>query len=173
MTTIHISEKFKETVLDALKSTYQPVTAIEVVNMIHERTGTAFSYEYVNRSLREMSKAGTIHARVETDDERELRLGKNVRGSNATVYYFGMLPSTRTLSTIVDGSVKYRQRKTAGKKTKRKAQARKARTKTVTAASTTTTIDDMIKELRELAEWKRRALTAEANLEKIRNIAGR
>lgn len=130
-TRIAKGQKTRDTVIDIVKTSDQPLTINEITVLAMKRLGRKLSREYMSSLLAELAGAGKFSARIETDAERQFRVRSNGRsqGRNSVLYASRInLPRTRAKIVDVPDSVKSNYYKPVKKKKSGKAKASVAQT---------------------------------------------
>ena len=116
-------KKSHDTVLAALQDSDQPLTATEVHAKLAAR-GMHFDDSYVRLMLRNLVKQNAVSTRLETPQERKIRVNSgDMRGAHLEAHYYwapaGKVPRRTTPTDLPFGQTTRRKRKykTAAKKT--------------------------------------------------------
>lgn len=128
--------------LDILSSANEPLVVGEISVALAER-GRGLDYSYTGQLLSKLANAGKISVRIETPNERDVRvanrsIGSQNRGAHFPVKYYSTLANAKkkrktaqALNTLADGS----HRKNNKKKTTRPAKAVRVQTGTLSTRS--------------------------------------
>jgi hypothetical protein len=111
--------KTRDTIVSIVKTSDQPLTVNEVTVLAMEQLERKLSREYTAQVLSELASEGKVHARIETDAERQFRVRSNGRpqGRNSVLYgSSSRLPRTRAKIVDVPESVKSNYYKPVKKK---------------------------------------------------------
>lgn len=153
---IAMGKRTRETVVDILRKSKQPLVAKEVQALLIER-GLNFDVTYVGSLLSKLAADKTISSRNETEKERMVRRGTDGRGAHFTAIYYwapvGKVPArTAEMLPQTDGL----SRNGNKKKTKRNRPARVVSMQTGASAETMMMLLNRITQLEaELARLKK------------------
>lgn len=124
-------QQTRDTIVAVVKNSDQPLTINEITVLAMKQLGRKLSREYTAQVLSELASDGKVHARIETDAERQFRVRSNGRsqGRNSVLYASrNNIPRTRAKIVDVPDSVKSNYYKPVKKKKSGKAKARVVQT---------------------------------------------
>ena len=101
---------FTESVRAILASQTQPLSVIEITELVSRETKHPYDETYIRLALKELVDSGKASSRKETFDERNLRAqGKDLRSLRASLYWSpaGIVPP-RTVTEAVPGVALYK-----------------------------------------------------------------
>jgi len=101
---------FTESVRAILASQTQPLSVIEITELVSRETKHAYDETYIRLALKELVNSGNASSRKETHEERSIRSqGQDVRSLRATLFYSpaGIVPP-RTVAEAVPGLTLYK-----------------------------------------------------------------
>jgi hypothetical protein len=129
-TIIKPTPTFTETVYSILAKQTQPLSVIEITELVSRETERSYDETYIRLALKELHLVGKLSSRQETVEERNIRAqGAAVRSMRAMLFWSpaGVVPA-RTIAEAVPGMTLYKPetytaRRTYKYKTKRHALA--------------------------------------------------
>ena len=101
---------FTESVRAILASQTQPLSVIEITELVSRETKHAYDETYIRLALKELINSGKASSRKETHEERRVRAqGEDARSLRATLFWSpaGMVPP-RTVAEVVPGIALYK-----------------------------------------------------------------
>jgi hypothetical protein len=101
---------FTETVRSVLGRQTQPLSVIEITELVSRETKHAYDETYIRLALKELINSGKASSRKETHEERRIRAqGEDARSLRATLFYSpaGVVPP-RTVAEVVPGIALYK-----------------------------------------------------------------
>ena len=118
-TIIKAQPNFTETVRSVLAQQTQPLSVIEVTELVSRETKRSYDETYIRLALKQLSDEGKVSSRRETDEERNIRAGGTVvRSMLATLFWSpaGVVPP-RTVAEAVPGMTLYKPEAFTARKT--------------------------------------------------------
>lgn len=118
-TTFRATHRFTEIVYLALTKQTQPVSVLELTELVSREANHPYDETYVRVALKELAKAGKVSFRKETFEERSIRAnGAPFRSMRASLYWSpaGIVPP-RTVTEAVTGLSLYKDEQSAARKT--------------------------------------------------------
>jgi hypothetical protein len=119
---------FTESVRTILASQTQPLSVIEITELVSRETNHAYDETYIRLALKELVNSGKASFRKETTEERNIRAeGKDLRSLRASLYWApaGMVPP-RTVAEVVPGIALYKPETFTARKTYKYSPSKKA-----------------------------------------------
>ena len=110
---------FIEIVRSILAQQTQPLSVIEVTELVSRETKRSYDETYIRLALKQLSDAGQVSSRKETNEERNIRAeGTAVRSMLATLFWSpaGVVPP-RTVAEAVPGMTLYKPESFTARKT--------------------------------------------------------
>ena len=101
---------FTESVRAILASQTQPLSVIEITELVSRETQHAYDETYIRLALKELINSGKASSRKETKEERRIRAqGEDARSLRATLFWSpaGIVPP-RTVAEVVPGIALYK-----------------------------------------------------------------
>jgi len=101
---------FTESVRAILASQTQPLSVIEITELVSRETQHAYDETYIRLALKELINSGKASSRKETHEERRVRAqGEDARSLRATLFWSpaGIVPP-RTIAEVVPGIALYK-----------------------------------------------------------------
>ena len=96
--------KFAQQMLDVLQQETQPLSVVEITELVEQRLGHRYHDSHVRIALTELAHKGKLFHRQETTDERSLRAqGKKIRNIRAMLYSVQNPVPVRTEAEAVSG----------------------------------------------------------------------
>ncbi len=118
-TTVKPTLTFTESVRAILASQTQPLSVIEIAELVSRETKHAYDETYIRLALKELAKDNKVSFRKETFEERSIRAnGAPFRSMRASLYWSpaGVVPP-RTVTEAVPGLRLYKDDPSAARKT--------------------------------------------------------
>ena len=96
--------KFAQQMFDVLKQETQPLSVVEITELVEQQLGHRYHDSHVRIALTELADKGKLFSRQETTDERSLRAqGKKIRNIRATLFSVQNPVPLRTEAEAVPG----------------------------------------------------------------------